>query len=68
MKKKAKSKNIPSERPDLKGLPGPLLRQKLYDERFKALAATELAQVRKSASVRLLGPFAEPVNGDAGVP
>ena len=64
----AEAKNIQSERPDLKGLPVPLLRQKLYDERFKALAATELAQVRKSASVRLLGPFAERVNGDAGVP
>lgn len=60
------ARNLQSERPDLKGLPIPLLRQKLYDERFKALVVQELAQVRKAASVRLLGPFAEALNGDGG--
>ena len=59
---------VQSERADLKGLPLPVLRQKLYNERFKALAAAELAQVRKAGSVRLLGPFAERWNGDGGAP
>ncbi len=64
----AEAKNLQSERADLKGLPLPVLRQKLYNERFKTLAAAELAQVRKAGSVRLLGPFAERWNGDGGTP
>lgn len=59
-------KQLQAERPDLKGLSLPALRQKLFNERFKALAAAELAQVRKAASVRLLGPFSERVGGDGG--
>jgi hypothetical protein len=62
----AEAKNLQSERPDLKGLALPALRQKLYNERFKALAAAELAQVRKAGSVRLLGPFAERLDGERG--
>jgi hypothetical protein len=62
----AEAKNLQSERADLHGLPLPVLRQTLYNERFKSLAAAELAQVRKGGSVRLLGPFAERWNGDGG--
>ena len=62
----AEARNLQSERPDLKGLGLPALRQKLYNERFKSLAAAELAQVRKAGSVRLLGPFAERLSGDGG--
>ncbi len=62
----AEAKNIQSERPDLRGLGLPALRQKLFNERFKVLAAAELAQVRKAGSVRLLGPFAENLSGDGG--
>ncbi len=64
----AEAKNLQVERPDLQGLALPALRQKLFNERFKALAAAELASVRKAGSVRLLGPFADRFNGDAGAP
>lgn len=60
------AKNLQAERADLRGLAMPVLRQKLFNERFKSLAAAELAQVRKAASVRLLGPFAERVSTDGG--
>ena len=63
----AEARNLQSERADLQGLALPVLRQKLYNERFKSLAAAELAQVRKASSVRLLGPFAERLSGDGGI-
>lgn len=64
----AEAKNLQSERPDLVGLALPVLRQKLFNERFKTLAAAELAQVRKTGNVRLLGPFSERFVPDAGSP
>jgi hypothetical protein len=52
------AKRVQSERAELRNLPLPMVRQKLFTERFTAMAAAELAQVRKAGSVRLLGPFA----------
>jgi hypothetical protein len=42
------------------------VRQKLFADRFKALARAEVKQARKTAGVRLLGPFAN--GADGGVP
>ena len=54
----AEAKRIQGERADLQGLAVAAVRQKLFSERFTSLVATELANVRKAGSVRLLGPFA----------
>lgn len=62
----AEARRIQGERADLKGLPLPAVRQKLFTERFTALTATELAAARKAGSVRLLGPFAGGVGADGG--
>lgn len=63
----AEARNLVADRPELKGLPLALAREKLSAERFGTMAAAELAQVRKNGSVRLLGPFAETLRGDGGV-
>lgn len=47
-----------SEHPELKELPLEAVRQRLYAERFSVLVKVELKQARKTADVRLLGPFA----------
>ena len=44
---------------ELKELPVSRVRELVFAQRFKALAAAEMKQARKAARVRLLGPFAE---------
>ncbi len=62
----SEAKNLQAERPELRGLSLPQLRQRLFDERFKALTVAELAGLRKAGSVRLLGPFADRQSPDGG--
>lgn len=52
-------------RPELKGLPLDMVRQKLFAERFTELVKAELKQARKAADVRLLGPWSTPTKGSA---
>ena len=59
----AEARRFQSERADLKGLALPVVRQRLFSERFNVLTATELAAVRRASAVRLLGPFAGDVDG-----
>lgn len=54
-------KRARAERPELKELPLPQLKQKLVTERYSQLVADELKALRKAAQVRLLGPFAAPM-------
>jgi hypothetical protein len=55
------------EHPDFQSVPLSAVRQKLFAERFRTLARTEVRQSRKNAKVRLLGPFAEGAAvGDGG--
>ena len=46
------------QHPDFATVPLSAVRQKLFADRFRTLARTEVRQARKNASVRLLGPFA----------
>lgn len=62
----AEARALVGERPELRGLPLALAREKLSNERFEAMKAAELAQVRKNGAVRLLGPFADALTQDAG--
>lgn len=62
----AEAKHLIAERPELKGVPIAIAREKLSAERFGAMAAAELAQVRKTGAVRLLGPFADDLRRDGG--
>jgi hypothetical protein len=54
-----------SEHKELMAASVPAIRAKLFAERFKALARAEVKQARKTAGVRLLGPFAEGADGGA---
>jgi len=51
------------EHPEFAALPLPAVRQKLFADRFRALAKAEVRQARKNARVRLLGPFADGADG-----
>ncbi len=51
------------EHPEFAALPLPAVRQKLFADRFRALAKVEVRQARKNARVRLLGPFAGGADG-----
>lgn len=62
----AEARHLIGERPELRGLPLAIAREKLSSERFAAMAAAELAQVRKVGAVRLLGPFSEDLSRDGG--
>jgi hypothetical protein len=62
----AEAKRLQLSRADLKDLPLPLLRQKVFNERYTELIANELKTLRKQARVRLLGAFAPELNPDAG--
>jgi len=52
------ARRIQSQRADLKELPLDTVRKVLFAERFRALVREDLAQTRRAADVRLLGPFA----------
>ena len=60
----AEARRAQTDHPELKDLPLQTVRDSLYAQRFKSLAALEMKQSRKAAKVRLLGPFAE--NPDGG--
>lgn len=62
----AEARRLQGERVDLQKLSLPAVRQKLFAERFVALTAVELAAVRKTGSVRLLGPYAGTFDLDGG--
>lgn len=53
------------EHPDFATVPLPAVRQKLFADKFRALAKAEVRQARKNARVRLLGPFGEGPDGGA---
>lgn len=62
----AEAKRWVEEHPDFAAVPLASVRQKLFADRFRALARGEVRQARKNARVRLLGPFAEsPADGGA---
>lgn len=62
----AEAKRWVEEHPDFAAVPLPSVRQKLFADRFRALARGEVKQSRKTAKVRLLGPFAgEAADGGA---
>jgi hypothetical protein len=61
----AEAKKFAAEHKELEAASMPALRQKLFADRFKALARAEVRQARKTAGVRLLGPFAEGADGGA---
>lgn len=54
----SEARRAQAERADLKALPLELVRQKLFAERFTALVKAELRATRRTADVRLLGPWA----------
>lgn len=54
----SEARRAQAERGDLKGLPLETVRQKLFAERFTALVKAELRATRRTADVRLLGPWA----------
>ena len=58
-------KRARADRPELRDLPLPQLKQKLVSERYSQLVADELKVLRKTAQVRLLGPFAAGRDGGA---
>ena len=62
----AEAKRWVEEHPDFGQVPLSAVRQKLYADRYRALARTEVRQARKNARVRLLGPFAEGNEVDGG--
>src|SRR5262249_10073348 len=55
------------EHSELASVPLASVRQKLFAERFKTVARAEVKQARRTARVRLLGPFAGNVL-DGGTP
>lgn len=59
------AKRFIDEHPEFANVPVVSVRQKLFGERFRALARTEIKVARKNARVRLLGPFAEGADGGA---
>lgn len=54
----AEARRWVEEHPEFAAAPLPAVRQKLFADRFRALARGEVKQARKTARVRLLGPFA----------
>jgi hypothetical protein len=59
----AEARKYVAEHKELEGESLAAVRQKLFADRFKTLAHAEVKQARKSAGVRLLGPFADGADG-----
>ncbi len=51
--------------PEARGLPLAAVRNKLFAQRYQEQVVQELKQIRKGASVRLLGPFAPSATAEA---
>jgi hypothetical protein len=62
----ADARRYVAEHKELEGEPLAAVRQKLFADRFKTLARAEVKQARKTAGVRLFGPFAQ--DADGGTP
>lgn len=63
----SEARRVQAANPELAELPLASVRQRLMAIRFSELAETELKVLRKTAAVRLLGPFG-PGAPDAGTP